>query len=185
MDSDIAQAMKSCDPNGPLMIYITKLYPSDDATTFDAFGRVMSGTVRAGQRIYVLGENFSPDDQEDMSIQTISNLWIYESRYRIPVEEAIAGSWVLIGGIDQVIAKTATLTDQSPDNDDLYIFRPLTFTTTPVLKVAIEPVNPSELPKMLEGLRKINKSYPIVKTKVSNYIYNKIYTYTLLGGRIW
>jgi U5 small nuclear ribonucleoprotein component len=32
--------------------------------------------------------------------------------------------------------------------------------------VAIEPVNPSELPKMLDGLRKINKSYPIVTTKV-------------------
>ncbi|SAL98353.1 hypothetical protein [Absidia glauca] len=27
-------------------------------------------------------------------------------------------------------------------------------------------MNPSELPKMLDALRKINKSYPIVKTKV-------------------
>ena len=30
----------------------------------------------------------------------------------------------------------------------------------------MEPVNPSELPKMLDGLRKINKSYPLVTTKV-------------------
>ena len=28
------------------------------------------------------------------------------------------------------------------------------------------PVNPSELPKMLDGLRKVNKSYPLVNTKV-------------------
>ncbi len=34
------------------------------------------------------------------------------------------------------------------------------------MKVAIEPLVPSELPKMLEGLRKINKSYPILHTKV-------------------
>ena len=27
-------------------------------------------------------------------------------------------------------------------------------------------VNPSELPKMLDGLRKVNKSYPLVNTKV-------------------
>jgi len=35
-----------------------------------------------------------------------------------------------------------------------------------VIKVACEPLNPSELPKMIAGLRKINKSYPLVQTKV-------------------
>ena len=32
--------------------------------------------------------------------------------------------------------------------------------------IAVEPVNPSELPKMLDGLRKMNKSYPLVSTTV-------------------
>jgi U5 small nuclear ribonucleoprotein component len=35
-----------------------------------------------------------------------------------------------------------------------------------VIKIAVEPVNPSELPKMLDGLRKVNKSYPLLSTKV-------------------
>ncbi|SBS84218.1 U5 small nuclear ribonuclear protein, putative [Plasmodium malariae] len=35
-----------------------------------------------------------------------------------------------------------------------------------VFKVACEPINPSELPKMLDGLRKIDKSYPLSSTKV-------------------
>lgn len=35
------------------------------------------------------------------------------------------------------------------------------------MKIAVEPVNPSELPKMLDGLRKVNKSYPLLTTKVS------------------
>lgn len=47
------------------------------------------------------------------------------------------------------------------------IFRPLKFNTTSVIKIAVEPVNPSELPKMLDGLRKVNKSYPSLTTKVS------------------
>jgi U5 small nuclear ribonucleoprotein component len=34
------------------------------------------------------------------------------------------------------------------------------------MKIAVEPVNPSELPKMLDGLRKVNKSYPLLSTKV-------------------
>ena len=37
-----------------------------------------------------------------------------------------------------------------------------------MIKIAVEPVNPSELPKMLDGLRKVNKSYPLVVTKVGN-----------------
>jgi len=50
--------------------------------------------------------------------------------------------------------------------DDACIFRPLKFNTVSTVKVAIEPINPSELPKMLDGLRKINKSYPLAVTKV-------------------
>ena len=42
------------------------------------------------------------------------------------------------------------------------IFRPLKFNS----QYAVEPVNPSELPKMLDGLRKVNKSYPLLVTKV-------------------
>jgi len=34
------------------------------------------------------------------------------------------------------------------------------------MKVAIEPLIPSELPKLLEGLRKVSKSYPLLSTKV-------------------
>ena len=35
-----------------------------------------------------------------------------------------------------------------------------------MIKIAVEPVNPSELPKMLDGLRKVDKSYPLITTKV-------------------
>jgi U5 small nuclear ribonucleoprotein component len=34
------------------------------------------------------------------------------------------------------------------------------------MKVAIEPINPSDLPKMLDGLRKLSKTYPLCITKV-------------------
>ena len=49
----------------------------------------------------------------------------------------------------------------------VYIFRPLKFNTCSAIKIAVEPHNPSELPKMLDGLRKVNKSYPLLTTKVS------------------
>ena len=102
-------------------------------------------------------------------ILTVGRLWIYESRYMVEVNRVPAGNWVLIEGIDQPIVKTATITNSHP-TEDLYIFRPLKFNTQAVIKIAVEPVNPSELPKMLDGLRKVNKSYPLVNTKVSSLI---------------
>jgi 116 kDa U5 small nuclear ribonucleoprotein component len=91
------------------------------------------------------------------------------NRYFIPVEEVQAGNLILIGGVDASITKTATLagvSDNGDDEEDLYIFRPIKHITQSVLKIAIEPIAPSELPKMLSGLRSINKSYPLVTTKV-------------------
>lgn len=44
--------------------------------------------------------------------------------------------------------------------------RPLRFATRSVVKVATEPLHPSELPKMVAGLRAINKSYPLAITRV-------------------
>lgn len=83
----------------------------------------------------------------------------------IDAEEVPAGNLVLLGGIDASISKTATLASVSLE-DELFIFRPLKHMTQSVLKIAVEPIAPSELPKMLSGLRNINKSYPLVQTKV-------------------
>ena len=77
-----------------------------------------------------------------------------------------AGNWVLMEGLDGPVVKTCTITDVQSDDTELYIFRPLKFNTQSVVKIAVEPVNPSELPKMLDGLRKVNKSYPLLSTKV-------------------
>ncbi|KAJ7897288.1 Calreticulin family-domain-containing protein [Mycena olivaceomarginata] len=163
--SDLVASMKACDAEGPVMVQITKLYQTTDAQSFRAFGRVMSGTVRKGMEIKVLGEGYSPEDEEDMMKATIEDIWISESRYYIPAEEVPAGNLVLLGGVDASITKTATLAGVDIQ-EDLHIFRPIKHMTQSVLKIAIEPIAPSELPKMLSGLRSVNKSYPLVSTKV-------------------
>ncbi|KAK6166051.1 hypothetical protein SNE40_022834 [Patella caerulea] len=164
-DSELAEEMFNCDSEGPLMIHTTKLYPTNDATCFHVFGRVMSGTLQANQEVRILGENYTLQDEEDSRFGQVGRLWIAEARYKIEVNRVSAGNWILIEGIDQPIVKTSTITDAST-NEEVYIFRPLKFNTSSVIKIAVEPVNPSELPKMLDGLRKVNKSYPLLTTKV-------------------
>ncbi|KAK0246470.1 Calreticulin family-domain-containing protein [Armillaria nabsnona] len=163
--SSLASSMKACDADGPVMVQVSKLYHTTDAQSFRAFGRVMSGTLRKGMSIKVLGEGYSPEDEEDMVTATIDDIWISEARYFISAEEVPAGNLVLIGGVDASISKTATLAATDIE-EDLHIFRPIKHTTQSVLKIAIEPIAPSELPKMLSSLRSINKSYPLVSTKV-------------------
>lgn len=164
-DSDVARDMIECNPEGRLMVHSSKMYPTEECTFFQVLARVMSGTLHAGQEVRVLGENYSLMDEEDSRILTVGRLWIYEARYKVEVNRVPAGNWVLIEGIDQPIVKTSTITDLIT-NEDMYIFRPLKFNTQSVIKIAVEPVNPSELPKMLDGLRKVNKSYPLLTTKV-------------------
>eukprot|EP00891_Asterochloris_glomerata_P001190 jgi/Astpho2/1190/e_gw1.00022.32.1_t len=167
-DDEIVGHAISCNSKGPLLIHIAKLFPKPDVSSFDAFGRIFSGTVKPGDKacaVRVLGEGFTPEDEEDSATAIVTATWVYQARYRVPLAKAAAGNLVLLEGIDATITKTATVVPDQTDYD-VHIFRPLQFQTQSVMKIATEPLNPSELPKMVEGLRKINKSYPLAITKV-------------------
>ena len=100
---------------------------------------------------------------------TVGGLFLIQQggRYRIEVDRAYAGNWVLITGIDKTVMKTCTLFDaKGVEQDALNIFKPLDFGTLPVVKIAVEPLNPSELPKMINGLKRVTKAYPISQVSV-------------------
>lgn len=166
-DAKVAASIASCDQDGPLVVHVTKLFHTADAKSFYSFGRVLSGTARPGMAVRVLGEGYSIDDEEDMTAASISEVLIAETRYNVATDGVPAGNLALLGGVDNFIVKSATIVaPRLPDGEDAYIFRPVAHFTQSVLKLAVEPVNPSELPKMLDGLRKVQKSYPLIDTKV-------------------
>ena len=165
-DSVLARAIERCDAQGPLLIQIAKVYPTSDASEFRAFGRVLSGTVSCGQSVKVLGPTYTPEDEEDMAVETVSGVYVAEARYAVHAPSVPAGNWVLLSGIDATIAKSATVCDTTLPVTDTYVLRPIVHMTESVLKVAIEPLRPAELPKMLDGLRKVNKCFPLVSTRV-------------------
>lgn len=35
-----------------------------------------------------------------MTVKTVKNIWIFESRYRVEIDKVPAGNWVLIEGVD-------------------------------------------------------------------------------------
>ena len=91
MGSDFAIELEKCRSDGPLTVYVTKLFSTDDANRFHAYGRVLSGTLHSHSEVKILGENYSLDDEEDSRIMRCGRLWITQARYAVEVERVPAG----------------------------------------------------------------------------------------------
>jgi elongation factor 2 len=70
-DDASCKAIANCDKEGPLMIFISKMVPTNDRGRFYAFGRVFSGVVSTGQKVRILGPNYQPGSKTDLHIKNI------------------------------------------------------------------------------------------------------------------
>lgn len=61
---------------------------------------MLSGTLKKGDTLKILGENYNLEDEEDMVIKPVKALYIFQSRFKLEINEAPAGSWIMIEGID-------------------------------------------------------------------------------------
>lgn len=144
---------------------IVKLTESADSESFYSIVRVYQGTLKVGTKVKIIGENFD-QDKDDYKVETVEGIYIPGGRYRIPVSEIGPGCIALVSGIDSIVANFATICDSNQLNESILNFNKLNYSEKSVYKVAIEPENPSELPRLLEGFRKINKSYLALVIKV-------------------
>lgn len=163
--SNINKYVTACDPNGPLIAYVSKLVPTADGSRFYAEVRVLSGTLSTEQ-IKVLGEDFSEQFDDDIKVQDIKKTFLDCARYRIPVDGIPAGSIGLISGhdLDNFITKTATIFDKSLT--EVNIFKPLERFIQPVFKVAVQPYSPTDTLKFIAGLKDLNRAYPGCEIRV-------------------
>ena len=88
------------------------------------------------------------------------------------MDSASAGNIVGLKGLDSHILRTATV------SSDLYCppFIDLHSGSQPILRVAVEPRNPIEMPKLVRGLKLLNQADPCVEVKQQNTGENVIIT---------
>jgi elongation factor 2 len=158
-DDEAAVAMKTCDPNGPLMMYISKMVPTTDKGRFYAFGRVFSGKVATGMKSRIQGPNYTPGKKEDLYEKSIQRTVLMMGRYVEPIEDVPCGNICGLVGVDQYLVKSGTISTFK----DAHNLRVMKFSVSPVVRVAVEPVNPADLPKLVEGLKRLAKSDPMVQ----------------------
>jgi len=159
LDDPCALAMKNCDPKGALMVYISKMVPTADNSRFVAFGRVFSGTITTGQKARIMGPNYVPGNKQDLHVKNIQRTLIMMAGRTESVDDVPCGNTVGVVGIDQYIIKTGTISDHA----DAHNIRVMKYSVSPVVQMSVRPKNPSDLPKLVEGLKRLAKSDPIVQ----------------------
>jgi elongation factor 2 len=151
--------VKTCDAKGPLMMYISKMVPTADKGRFYAFGRVFSGTVGTGQKVRIMGPNYTPGKKEDLYEKSIQRTILMMGRYTESIEDVPCGNICGLVGVDQYLVKTGTISTFK----EAHNMKVMKFSVSPVVRVAVECKDPSQLPKLVEGLKRLAKSDPMVQ----------------------
>jgi len=141
------------------MMYVSKMVPTSDKGRFYAFGRVFSGTIRTGGKARICGPNYVPGNKHDCVIKNIQRTMLMMGRFTEPIDEVPAGNVVGLVGVDQYLLKSGTIMDG--DNETAHIIRDMKFSVSPVVRVAVETKSPSDLPKLVEGMKRLSKSDPL------------------------
>ncbi|KAI8973898.1 elongation factor 2 [Pilobolus umbonatus] len=157
-DDECAIGIRNCDPNGPLMLYVSKMVPTSDKGRFYAFGRVFSGTVRAGMKVRIQGPNYVPGSKTDLSVKSIQRTVLMMGRNVEAIEDCPAGNIIGLVGVDQFLVKSGTITT----SEIAHNLKVMKFSVSPVVQVAVEVKNANDLPKLVEGLKRLAKSDPCV-----------------------
>ena len=163
MDDESAIGIRDCNPHAPLVLYVSKMVPTSDKGRFYAFGRVFSGTVRAGPKIRIQGPNYIPGKKEDLFVKSVQRTVLMMGRYIEPLEDCPAGNIVGLVGIDQFLLKNGTLTT----SETAHNMKVMKFSVSPVVQVAVEVKNAGDLPKLVEGLKRLTKSDPCVQAWIN------------------
>jgi len=164
LDDEAANAIRTCDTSegAPLMMYVSKMIPSGD-NRFTAFGRVFSGKIATGQKVRILGPNYTPGKKTDLFVKSIQRVVIMMGRYTETVADIPAGNTCGIIGVDSYLVKSGTITTC----ETACCIKTMKFAVSPVVRVAVAVKNSADLPKLVEGLKKLSKSDPMVRCETT------------------
>ena len=162
-DDECSIGIRDCDAKAPLMLYVSKMVPTSDKGRFYAFGRVFSGTVRSGLKVRIQGPNYTPGKKEDLFVKAIQRTVLMMGGKVEPIDDMPAGNIVGLVGIDQFLLKSGTLST----SEQAHNLRVMKFSVSPVVKRSVQVKNAQDLPKLVEGLKRLSKSDPCVLTQTT------------------
>ena len=130
------------------------------------FARIYSGNLNVGDAIYVLPPKFSPASPHSVPEPKkvlVTGLYLLMGRGLEALSSVPAGVVCGIGGLEGHILKTGTLCSQLEGSVNL---AGVGLGSQPIVRVALEPVNPGDLEKLVTGMRLLEQSDPSARYEV-------------------
>ncbi|MBU0536392.1 MAG: elongation factor EF-2, partial [Nanoarchaeota archaeon] len=150
LDSEEGKSLIKCDPKGPLFFVITKVVVDPQAGEISA-GRMFSGTMTRSTDV-ILNRA-----KKRMKVQQV---FIYNGAKREIVNNVPSGNIIGISGVKAMPGETITLSETEPFEEITHLF-------DPVVTKSIEAKSPSDLPKLIEVLRMVQKEDPTIKVEIN------------------
>ena len=124
------------------------------------FSRLYCGTISVGDEVYVYGPKYDPSKPEKhVSKTVVEELYMIMGTELIALDKVPAGNIFGIAGLHGKILKNGTLCSSNPGIN----LAGVNLASAPIVRIALEPVNPQDLPKLIEGLKLLNQADPCVE----------------------
>eukprot|EP00808_Paulinella_micropora_P013828 g76397.t1 len=149
-DDEVAAAIRACRADGPLVMFVSKMVPTQDKSRFFAFGRVFSGTVRTGKRVRVQRPGYVPSAAGADGKQTgVSSC-------------TVQGAMLMMGPFTEGLGcfPSGTITDLPVAHN----LTDLQLPVAPIVRVAVKTTKPADRGKLKAALLRLAKSDPLVQT---------------------
>lgn len=154
INSELGKAMVNCDPNGPLIVCLSKVQVGKHGLI--STGRIFSGRCANKNEIFLLNEN---------NYDRIQRIAIFMGQRREQVDTIPVGNIVAIEGL-KMIKSGETIID-SKSLDGMVPFESVKYVTTPVITASIEPEYLSDLDKMKELIENLLIEDPNLKFEIN------------------
>ncbi len=140
LESPEGKALMSCDPNGPLLGMITKIFIDPKSKRPTLIGRVFSGTLKSGQEIRLVNMRQNARVRR-LGVQEITDI--------LDMDEIPAGNLFSVFGF--MCPSGESFIDP---NSDMPGFEAIEYVSEPVVSRSIRPVNPQDIAKLGEVVSK-------------------------------
>ncbi|KRY56574.1 Elongation factor Tu GTP-binding domain-containing protein 1 [Trichinella britovi] len=142
-----------------------KVEPSTGQCVFLGFARIFTGNLFSGDVLHWIPD-YAMVQSGNATLReiTIGQLYVMMGREFEAVDQVCAGNLVCIGGVQDLVARTATLSTD-------FNCPPLCdsgFYAKPIVQVSVEPKNTRDLPALVRGLKMLNLADGCVQALVED-----------------
>lgn len=165
--SDLTQA--------PILAFISKMVPihlknigeeiisldkNQNEIKYMAFARAYCGSIKKGQEYFVIGpKHDTKTNYYDIKKYKFDNLYLFMGQSLEPVNEVPPGNIFSVSGLENYVFKTATISSDF----DCPSIKPSLKDLNSIIKVCIVTEELKEMPILIDGLKKLNRSDPAVE----------------------